>query len=847
MMIKKTILSFLFLSISFLSIAQVPKTYSASEVILQIKRLQNTGTVLYIAAHPDDENTRLISYLANEKCLRTGYLSLTRGDGGQNLIGSEQGIELGVVRSQELLAARRTDGGEQFFTRAYDFGYSKTPEETLEKWNHDSILADVVFVIRKFKPDVIITRFSTDGSGGHGHHTSSAVFAQEAFLAAADPTKFPEQLQYVSTWQPRRLFYNNASRFWNPKADMTGNLAVNVGGFNPLIGKSYGEIAAESRSMHRSQGFGSAKQRGDLIEYFKPIMGDTGNLEEPFSNIDVSWNKYQNGKKIDLLLQKSLAFYQEGNLSKTNACLFDALSLISKDNNPYNEYKIEQFKQTILLVNGIFIEFVSENGALVAQGDSLKIKLNCLNRSSSAVNLNSLTFLALGSDQTCKSTLSINTEKELKNNQMFTQTYTEIVCKDMAPSSMYWLKNDIEANKFVVPQNLIGIGYQLNSEFLARYQLSIDGHILEFWDRVKYKWTDPDKGENYRPLVITPPVFVNVLNPSFICSNEETKEIKVVLKAGKAQVKGELLFNQPKGWNIRWKESLSSAQIAQGIPFELKLKGEEKEITLLVNAPANESIEKLIFSIALVQTEPKPAVGLKEIKYDHIPVQTLFPKAEIKLVKLDVKRTFKKLAYIPGAGDEVPTALTQLGYELTLLTDEMLLNETLEAYQAIIIGVRAYNVNEKLSLYKSKLMRYVEQGGNLIVQYNTNSFAGPFKGGDMGPYPFKITRNRVTDENAKVIINTPNHPVFNSPNKISESDFKAWIQERSIYHAGEIDSKYATPITMNDPNEKPDNGALIIGNYGKGNYIYTGLVFFRELPAGVPGAYRLFVNLIELR
>ena len=269
-MFKKIILLFI-LPFGFLK-AQPPKSWSSSEILLQLKKLNTVGSVLYIAAHPDDENTRLIAYLANEKCLRTGYLSLTRGDGGQNLIGPEQGVELGLIRTQELLAARRIDGGEQFFTRAYDFGFSKTPEETFEKWNHDSILSDVVWVIRNFRPDIIITRFATDGSGGHGHHTASGILAEEAFDAAADSTRFPEQLKYVKVWQARRLLHNSTARFRDPKADMSKFIKLDVGGYNALLGKSYGEIAAESRSMHKSQGFGSAAQRGEYFEYFKDEM-----------------------------------------------------------------------------------------------------------------------------------------------------------------------------------------------------------------------------------------------------------------------------------------------------------------------------------------------------------------------------------------------------------------------------------------------------------------------------------------------------------------------------------------------------------------------------------------------
>ncbi|MFN9520008.1 MAG: PIG-L family deacetylase, partial [Bacteroidota bacterium] len=340
--------SILFTGILACSIyAQPPRSYTSSEILLQLKKLNTVGSVLYIAAHPDDENTRLIAYLANEKCLRTGYLSLTRGDGGQNLIGPEQGIELGIIRTQELLAARRIDGGEQFFTRAYDFGFSKSPEETLAKWNKDSILSDMVWVIRNFRPDIIITRFATDGSGGHGHHTSSAILAEEAFDAAGDPTRFPEQLHYVDVWKPRRLFWNVSTRFQNPNADMSPYLKLNVGGYNPLLGKSYGEIAAESRSMHKSQCFGSARQRGEYFEYFKPIKGDTAGLKDIFEGIDFSWKRVKGGEKIDGMISKIINEYKVDNPNQSVESFSKLISEMQKMNGIGNIYKM-------ILANNIY-------------------------------------------------------------------------------------------------------------------------------------------------------------------------------------------------------------------------------------------------------------------------------------------------------------------------------------------------------------------------------------------------------------------------------------------------------------------------------------------------------------
>jgi len=418
---------------SFYSISQTPSEYSKSAIDLQFKKLVCTGSVLYIAAHPDDENTRLISWLANEKCLRTGYLSLTRGDGGQNLIGSEQGVELGVIRTQELLAARRTDGGEQYFTRAYDFGYSKTPKETFEKWTHEEILADVVYVIRKFRPDVIITRFSTDGSGGHGHHTASAILAEEAFDAAADPKRFPEQLNSVGIWQAKRLFYNSAARFWNPNADMSGFIKVNVGGFNQDLGKNYGEIAAESRSMHKSQGFGSAKQRGEIFEYFKPIKGDTNNIKELFQGINISVQTEKNGAKIDKHITAAKAAFDKNNKNLTTDYLLKAKALLSPTDAGISAYKLAQISKLILAVNGVFWEAICEGNSSITSGDSVKIKATLINRSDTKIWMKDLNILFVESD--CRETINDSLKnKSLANNIPLQINFSFEACPNLKTS-----------------------------------------------------------------------------------------------------------------------------------------------------------------------------------------------------------------------------------------------------------------------------------------------------------------------------------------------------------------------------------------------------------------------------
>jgi LmbE family N-acetylglucosaminyl deacetylase len=803
-----------FLICSFAS-AQAPKSYTSSEILLQFKKLNTVGSVLYIAAHPDDENTRLIAYLANEKCLRTGYLSLTRGDGGQNLIGPEQGIELGVIRTQELLAARRIDGGEQFFTRAYDFGYSKSPEETFTKWNKDSILGDMVWVIRNFRPDIIITRFATDGTGGHGHHTASAILAEEAFDAAADPTRFPEQLQYVTVWKTRRLFQNSTARFFNPNADLSHLIKLDVGGYNPLLGKSYGEIAAESRSMHKSQGFGSAKQRGEIFEYFKPIKGDTAGLKDIFEGIDFTWKRVKGGEKIGVKIESLIKEFKIENPEVSLPLIVDLNTKFGSTS--FELWQKEMIQNISISLSGMYKEITVDKPAF-SRNESFKIVSNKLIRNRDS------------------------------NETVIRDTINHRI---NGITQLYWLINPMKDNLF----NIYDKGYLISNNIQPNsyvYKAQINSKLkLQLLEPIQYKWTDPEKGELYRPLVITPPVMINVVN-DVITFTDNSKKVKVILKAGKDSVEGSLKVSSlTKSWGIVIGNAVKADNRAtssivfpeQIVPFKLSKKNEEQILEFEIEPYSNAKDEKLTFIANVNGVEYTK--GIKEIKYDHIPVQTLFPEAEVKLVKLDVVKKSKRIGYIPGAGDEVQACLSQLGYEVVTLTDEMLSKENLSQFDAIITGVRAYNTNDKLPSFKQKLMDYVASGGNLIVQYNTNSWAGPLAS-DIGPYKFKITRDRITNEDAKVNLLLPNHPVFNTPNKITDKDFEGWIQERSIYHAGDWDSNYVAPIGMADPNEKENKGALLIGKHGKGNFIYTGLVFFRELPAGVPGAYRLMVNLIEL-
>ncbi|MBI3518684.1 MAG: PIG-L family deacetylase [Bacteroidetes bacterium] len=799
---------------------------NSAEILQGLKKLNTVGSVLYVAAHPDDENTRLLAYLANEKKLRTGYLSLTRGDGGQNLIGKEQGEPLGLIRTQELLAARRVDGAEQFFTRANDFGFSKNPEETFTFWNKDSILADVVLTIRRFKPEVIICRFPTTGEGGHGHHTASAILALEAFDAAADPKRFPEQLKYVQVWQAKRIFWNTFN-FGTTNTTAPDQLKIDAGLFNPLIGKGYGEIAAESRSNHKSQGFGTAKQRGSTIEYFKLLKGDSAKTDL-FEGINTSWTKFKGLEKIQKLIDDCIKKYNPqspGNSVSDLVSIYKQLQSLDDNNPNVNYWKQQKLKETeslLLACSGLWIEATAADHIGIS-GQDVAITAQIVNRNKTNVKLNSISYLQ--SDTT--------TALSLKANELYTFKRKEKLSSSLPFSNPYWLNQKHDIGLYTVTNHAF-IGKPENeSATKVTFDISIQDLNLKIERPLVYKSTDPVKGEIYRPFEILPPATINIPEKVFVFTDASARNIALTVKANAANTNGKVELKGSPGWNITIKNP----------EFKLANKGDEAIIEATITADKGAKDGKLEASVMVNNTAYNKSI--KRIEYDHIPYQFILSDAEAGLVNIDLKKAGTTIGYVPGAGDDVPAALKQVGYNVTVLTDELLLNENLSKYNAIVSGVRAYNTNDRLQVHYTKLMDYVKNGGNLIVQYNTNNRIGPVIA-KIGPYPFTISRDRVTNEKAEVKFNNEKHSVLNFPNIITPKDFEGWIQERGIYFATEIDKQYDTIFTMSDPNEKASDGSLIIGKYGKGNFVYTGLVFFRELPAGIPGAYRLFVNLLSL-
>ncbi len=791
---------------------------NAAELEIALHKLNVLGSVLYVGAHPDDENTAALAYFSKGRKYRTAYLSLTRGEGGQNLIGPEQGAEVGIIRTQELMAARRIDGAEQFFTRAVDFGYSKTAEETFDFWGKEKVLADIVWVIRRFRPDVIISRFTAENSGGHGHHKASGLLVTEAFAAAADPDKFPEQLKYVSTWRAKRLFWNS----WRPSPDeIKSLLRVDTGEYNPLLGESYSEIAGESRSQHKSQGFGSAGRRGTQSDYFKFLAGDPA-TNDLFEGIDTSWNRVPGGQKVGPLLAECLRSFDPRSPSQSIPGLLHVYSELARlDEVNWVPIKKEELSRFIQACAGIWMEAIANDFA-AAPGDAIQIKTSILNRSAHPFALHRLSIPKIVPDSILN--------RSLKNNEPLIVENTILIPKDFPISQPYWLEASHREGLFSVgDQNLIGLAENPPS-ISVKIGLSADGQLLEYSIPLLFRWTDQVNGELYRPFEIRPRVTIQVEDKVGIFAGGDPKKIKVRLKSQSPNVAGLIRLKGPDIWRMT----------PASIPFSLADKYQECEVTFDVSPPDHAAEADLTVE-AEVGGE-KMSRSLMEISYPHIHRQVYFPDSRLKVVRLDIKTEGKSLGYVMGAGDEVPEGLQDLGYEVIQLNDEMLENMDLSRFDAVITGVRAYNTRDILKLTRERLLQYVEHGGTLVVQYNV---ASDQLANRIGPYPMTIGRDRVSLENAPVAFLAPEHPLLNFPNKITVKDFEGWIQERGLYFASEWDQKYETILSSHDPGESEKKGGLLYARYGKGVFIYTAYAWFRQLPAGVPGAFRLFANMIS--
>jgi len=784
-----------------------------------------------IAAHPDDENTAILAYYARGRHMRTGYLSLTRGEGGQNLIGSEQGDLLGLIRSHELLAARQIDGAEQFFTRAIDFGFSKTPEETFAKWGRERILSDVVWIIRRYRPDIVILRFSGTPRDGHGQHQVSAILGKEAFSAAADPSRFPEQLKYVEPWKARRLFFNAFSftkETEKEAAATPGRIEVDTGAFNPVLGVSYSQIAGMSRSMHRSQGMGASQRPGPSHQYLIPIAGEIPpkDAQDAFAGIDTTWNRVAGGAPVAHLLEEAVRTFQPDHPERSIPLLLKAEPLIASIHDPWAIQKLVELHEAIALCSGLWLDANSEKYDAVP-GTTVDVAYTALNRSSFPLSLNTLTLEGMGRhDSIDGKHAALTSNLPLNDHLKFT------VPADQPYSQPFWLREPRQGDTYAIAdQQLIGLPDDPPALSL-RFSLQAEGVAFDLVRPVRHRYIDRVHGEETRALTVVPPVALNLPQDVILFPNGEPRRVELEVRADVPKAAGEVHLALDAGW-IADPTTRS---------FDQSQEGQQQPLSFEVRPSPGPDPPGVLRSTASIGGR-QVGVGMLVISHPPLPPLTVFPPAVAKLVRADVRVTARRIGYVMGAGDEMPDAIRQLGCEVVLLTASDLEQRNLSEFDAIVTGVRAYNTRADLRADLPRLLDYVRNGGTLIDQYNvTDDNLVP-----MGPYPFKVGRGRVTVEEAPVTFTNLSNPLISKPNEITSKDFDGWIQERGLYFASEWDSHYQTVIESHDPGEKPLAGGMLYTRYGKGVYVFTGYSWFRELPAGVPGAYRIFANLLSAK
>ena len=811
---------------------------TGASILQQLRSLANTGSVLYVAAHPDDENTQVITYLARGRGYRTAYLSLTRGDGGQNLLGPQLGEALGVARTQELLAARRLDGGRQYFTRAKDFGYSKNAEETLSVWDRQQVLGDIVRVIREFRPDVIITRFSPKPAPTHGHHTASAVLAVQAFRLAADPAAFPEQLRELRPWQARRIVHNvgQGVTVANPPGgaavagspanipDGPGVVKVEVGGHDPVSGESFASIAARSRAMHKTQGFGVGSppvHEGSRIEPFVLLDGDPA-TNDLFDGVDTTWNRVAGGAEVARSIGEAIASYNTRDAAASlPALLAIRRRLAALPTDPLVSDKRAQLDRIIQASVGLEVDTVVDR-AEVVPGESVKLRHTVVVRSATPVRWTAIRYNSVHR--------TLRTAVELRPNQPVVRETSQVVLATAPPSQPYWLRTQGTPGMFDVDDpSLIGRAADPPS-FPLEYVFDVGGQSLTIAGEPRPA-ADPAQPALQRRLEVIAPVSLRFLAGVRLFAPGAARPVTVELTAARARAAGTVQLDAPAGWTVT-----PASQ-----PFRLAAPGAHARFTFTVTAPARLGTAPLGASVEM--NGRRFDQERVEVRYDHLPLEILQPPARARAVVLDLATRGRHVGYLPGAGDDVAAALEEMGYEVTSLTGADLTPERLSRLDAVVIGIRAFNVRTDLAENLPALFAYVERGGTVIAQYNT---LDGLPENWLPPFQLRLSRDRVTDEHAPVTILAPAHPVLTTPNRITAADFDGWVQERGLYFPSQWDDRFSTVLASGDPGEKPLTSGVLVARLGKGHFVYTCLSWFRQLPEAVPGAYRLFANLVSL-
>jgi LmbE family N-acetylglucosaminyl deacetylase len=824
-----------------------------------IARLPVVGSVLFTGAHPDDENSALIAHLAKRLHLRTAYLSATRGDGGQNLIGTEQYEALGILRTEELLAARRLDGAEQYFAQAYDFGFSKSADESLAKWGREAALGDFVRIIRRFRPDIIISRFSGTPSDGHGHHQAAGILVQEAFRAAGDPMRFPEQLREgLQSWQAARLFVNQ----FRPGGGE--GFTMDIGEFSPVHGRTYAEIGLEGRSMHRSQGMGgSTGRRGPFTAAFRVTASKPGSaavVQGLFSDVDLTFNRFtrltrgsdavrRRVETIESAIQGAQSALTPNAPSKVLPFLGRGLaelrelrSELQRGSTAETErgealfllrLKEKDFAHAIALAGAAEADAISETSEIIP-GEPFEVAVTAMSRTpelKASLQTGSLVGPPGWKIEPLPAAGNAGTEARFR-----------VTAPADAPVSQpYWLVAPRQSDYFTAPSSPYR-GDAENPPLLTAsvtYSLAVNGQSLPVEQTVEvvHRFADRVYGERIEPLTVVPPLAVWIDPPVAVFPSAASQQYVLVRVRNHRRTaqNGVARLDLPPGWR--------SEPVSQ--EFALRAEGDESAVRFQVSAPsAGPAARELLVKAVAEAGGQSFSTGYQVIDYPHIVPRHLFRPTESRLLRFDVSvAPGLRVGYVMGSGDEVPEALRQMGVGVEQLNENDLSFGDLGKYDVIVTGIRAYEVRRDLSANHARLMEFVRNGGLLIGQYGRKGgFSEP-----LGPYPFDLGDGpRVTVEEAPIAILEPAHPLFQSPNRITAADFDGWVQERGIYFMETWDPQYKPLLESHDPGEDPLRGGMLLASYGRGYYLYTGYAWFRQLPAGVPGAYRLFANMISL-
>lgn len=799
--------------------AQQVRPANSATVYNQIAQLKNLTSVLYFAAHPDDENTRLLAWLVNDQHIPTAYLSLTRGDGGQNILGSEQGGALGLIRTHELVAAREMDGATQYFTRAIDFGFSKNPEETFKHWDEYLLTNDAVRVIRRFRPDVIICRFPPDSRAGHGQHSASAIIAAKAFKMAGDKLQFTDHFQYDPAWQPKRLLWNTY-RFGRSNTTSEDQFKIKVGNYSPLLGMGYGELAGISRSLHKSQGAGTPSVAGVQQEYFALVAGDTM-TNSLFDGIDITWNRVGR-PEIGEAIEDILKHYDFNDPAGSLPALLDLRKAIkSVKSKHWRTVKLKELDQAILNASGLMVEATTTVPQAVA-GQTVPYSLRIITRSGLPVSLKASAYADEDSTLLAK-------DMTADSLYVFDRTYS--IPKEQPLTQPYWMINPPLNDLFSVPNDtLIGMPETPNT-LTVMVRLRIGDQNFKVPVPLSYKKLDPLKGDVVEQLRIVPPITIEPYAYLLLTQPDGSVRSSVRVHAYGDVNNGTLSFFG------------NNKKILSLPSFSLKANSDTIIPFAITSAQAAKLDNEYVLTMEIADGSKTYDKTLHLIQYEHLPTLQYFSTAAAKVIRNDWKVTAKKIGFIEGAGDYTVTLLRLAGLQVDILKDAELSDPAkLKGYDAIVTGVRAVNVEKRMSYWLPSLLQYVKNGGTLVMQYNNLQTLSTT---NIGPYPFTLTSKRVTEEDAPVTILAPQARILNYPNKIKESDFQGWVQERGLYFADPWDTHYQTIFSMHDTGEQPLEGSTLYTDYGKGHYIYTSLSFFRQLPAGNKGAIRLFMNMLS--